>query len=64
MGIFEGCETRAKTWELEERVCPECGELIECYTMKGRIVEDAECTCGYVLKAQEPVLRAVRDAEE
>lgn len=55
MAVMDGCEGTSKTWDLEEMKCPECGEILEYYTMKGRIVEDAVCKCGYVLKAQEPL---------
>ena len=53
MSILEGCEGSTKTPVLEERTCPQCGEIIEVFTMRGRITEDAECACGYVLKAEE-----------
>lgn len=61
MAIMDGCEGSAKTWVLEEKKCPRCGNMLEYYTVKGRIVEDAVCDCGYVLKAQEPVITMSRD---
>ena len=43
MAVMDGCEGSAKTWQLEERACPQCGEEIEVYTSRGRVVEDAVC---------------------
>jgi transcription initiation factor IIE alpha subunit len=55
MAVMDGCEGSTKTWVLEEKECPECGQPLEYYTSRGRIVEDVTCSCGYVLKAQERV---------
>lgn len=55
MAVMDGCEGSAKTWVLEEKECPQCGKILEYYTVRGRVAEDAVCDCGYVLKAQEPV---------
>ena len=38
MAVMDGCEGSAKTWQLEERACPQCGEEIEVYTSRGRVV--------------------------
>jgi len=38
---------------LEERTCPACGESVEVFTRRGRIIEDTACECGYVFKAEE-----------
>lgn len=57
MAMMEGCEGSARTWQLEERPCPQCGEEMEVYTLRGRVVEDAVCSkCGYVIAAQEQVV--------
>lgn len=57
MGVLEGCEGINKTWNLEERVCPQCGTQIEVYTSRGRVAEEAVCRrCGYIIKAQERVI--------
>jgi len=47
-----GCEEKNKTPILEEKICPECGEPVEVFTRKGRVVEDAACDCGYVFRAE------------
>lgn len=61
MAVFEGCEGNSKTWDLEERKCPKCGEEMDVYTYKGRVVEDSICgKCGYVLKAQEQVVPGLK----
>ncbi|MBQ8974516.1 MAG: hypothetical protein IJ072_02195 [Oscillospiraceae bacterium] len=53
MAVLDGCEGSTKTPILEERTCPQCGETIEVFTVRGRIKEDAKCDCGYVIKAEE-----------
>ncbi len=53
MAVLDGCETKFRTPVSEERVCPKCGKEVEVFTIKGRIVEDAKCSCGYVFEAQE-----------
>ncbi|NCB91113.1 MAG: hypothetical protein EOM40_00860 [Clostridia bacterium] len=55
MAVMDGCEGSSKTWVLEEMDCPKCGQVIEYYTSRGRIVEDVKCACGYEVKAQEPI---------
>lgn len=52
---IDGCEARHATPTLEERTCPECGEVVEVFTRKGRIVSDCACDCGYVFREEEPV---------
>lgn len=54
MAVLEGCEGQRRTPVLEERKCPKCGADMEVFTVRGRIVEDAACDCGYVLKADPP----------
>lgn len=48
---FGGCEEQHKTPVLEERTCPECGEIVEVFTRKGRIVEECTCDCGHTFTA-------------
>ena len=48
-----GCEDQHKTPVPEERTCHVCGKDIEVFVVKGRVVEDAVCDCGYVIKADE-----------
>lgn len=65
MAVFEGCECNSKTWDLEERKCPKCGEEMDVYTYKGRVVEDSICgKCGYVVKAQEQVVPGLKKEKE
>lgn len=54
--IAFGCEDKHRTPILEERICPNCGEEIEVFVSRGRVIEDSACVCGYVIKAQEPVI--------
>lgn len=56
MSVAEGCEAKYKTPVLEERVCPECGETVEVFTRRGRIVEDTPCDCGYVFREEAPAV--------
>lgn len=51
-----GCVDKNKTPIPEERICPRCGGEIEVFLSMGRIMEDAVCDCGYIVKAQEPVV--------
>ncbi|MBQ8088366.1 MAG: hypothetical protein IJ234_08110 [Clostridia bacterium] len=53
MAIMDGCEAKHKTPVLEERVCPMCGETVELFTRRGRVLEDTACDCGYIFKAEE-----------
>ena len=53
MAIMDGCESKHKTPVLEERRCPQCGEMVEVFTRKGRIVEESTCDCGYVFEVEE-----------
>lgn len=63
MAVMDGCESKHITPIPEERTCPVCGEAIEVITRKGRIIEDAECTCGYVIKAEEQIVPQARKVE-
>lgn len=52
MAVMDGCEAQFTTPVLEERTCPKCGEIVEVFTRKGRIIDDTACSCGYVFKAE------------
>ena len=69
MAVLDGCESKYKTPALEERVCPECGEEVEVFTVDGKITEDSECSCGYVFRAESwtdnlPVTKKVKKEEK
>lgn len=55
MAVMDGCESKHITPIPEERICPKCGETVEVFTRKGRIIEDAVCTCGHVIQAEEQI---------
>lgn len=64
MAIMDGCESKYRTPVVEERVCPECGKEVEVFTNRGRIVEDAQCSCGHVFQAEEiEPLKVIRKEE-
>lgn len=50
-----GCEDKNKVPVPEERTCPQCGEELEVFVVKGRVFEDSPCECGYVIKAQKQI---------
>lgn len=64
MAVLDGCEAEFKTPVPEERICPQCGKEMEVFTVKGRVVEDAVCECGYVIKAQDPDSPMVKKTED
>ncbi len=65
MAVLDGCEGSSRTWNLEERPCPKCGQEMEVYTLRGRVVEDAVCPkCGYTVKAQEQVVPGMKEKPE
>ncbi|MGI6069231.1 MAG: hypothetical protein ACOYBE_02280 [Blautia sp.] len=64
MSVMDGCESKFRTPEPEDRVCPVCGKTVEVFTMRGRITEDAVCPCGYVFKAEEIEPLKVEKKEE
>ena len=53
--MLNGCEAQHATPVLEERTCPACGEIVEVFTRKGRIVSDSHCDCGHVFTTEEQV---------
>lgn len=40
--IAYGCEESNKVPIPEDRICPQCGEDIEVFVSKGRVIEDAD----------------------
>ena len=54
MAVLDGCESKFRTPEPEERVCPKCGKAGEGFTIRGKVIEEVKCDCGYVFEAQEP----------
>ena len=54
MSVIDNCEAQFTTPVLEERTCPVCGEAVEVFTRKGRVIEDTTCPkCGYVFSADQ-----------
>ena len=53
MAVLDGCESKYRTPVSEDRICPKCGEEVEVFTVRGRVVEETSCSCGYVFKAEE-----------
>lgn len=45
MSVLGGCEEKNKTPVLDERVCPNCGDEVEVFTVKGRLIDDFACVC-------------------
>ena len=52
--IAFGCEDKNKTPVLEDRICPICGNEVEVFVSRGKIMEDVVCECGYIIKTEEP----------
>lgn len=50
--MITGCEEKHKTPILEERVCPVCGEDVEVFTRKGKLVGENVCDCGYAFQEE------------
>ncbi|MBQ9950822.1 MAG: hypothetical protein IJO98_01585 [Clostridia bacterium] len=57
---IDGCEARHATPVLEERICPECGDIVEVFTRKGRIIADCHCDCGHVFPEEEQIFTRAR----
>ena len=65
MAVMDGCEAKFITPVPEERKCPRCGEDVEVFTRKGRIIEDSVCPkCGFVICAEEQLESQARKVEE
>ena len=44
--IFSGCQSKAKEVTIEERICPQCGNVIEIFSVD----TEAACEhCGFVI---------------
>ena len=56
MSVLGGCEEKNKTPVLEERVCPNCGDGVEGFTVKGRLIDDFACAGGYVFHKEEQII--------
>lgn len=44
--IFEGCQSKSKELSLEEKVCPQCGNVVEVFSVDTEVVCDK---CGFVI---------------
>ena len=64
MAVMDGCEAKYKTLVLEDRICPKCGNEVEVFTSRGRIIEDTACPCGYVFKAEEPAITVPKEQDK
>ena len=64
MAVMDGCEAKYKTPVPEDRICPKCGNEVEVFTSRGRIIEDTACPCGYVFKAEEPAITVPKEQDE
>lgn len=43
--IYTGCQSKSKEITLEERICPQCGNLIEVFSVDTEVACDQ---CGFV----------------
>ena len=43
--IFSGCQSKAKEVTIEERICPQCGNVIEIFSVDTEVVCEK---CGFV----------------
>ena len=63
MAIINGCQDRNHTPQLEEVICPKCGEEMEVFMvlmspggMAGKTGQDEVCpNCGHVIPEGTPV---------
>ena len=46
MAVMDGCEAKYKTPVPEDRICPKCGNEVEVFTSRGRIIEDTATRTG------------------
>lgn len=60
MSVLGGYEEKDRTPVPEERVCPNCGEEVEVFTVKGRLIDDFTCGCGYVFQKEEQIVPKAR----
>ena len=64
MAVMEGCEAKYTTPVPADRICPNCGNEVEVFTSRGRIIEDTACPCGYVFKAEEPAITVPKEQDK
>ena len=57
MAVLDGCESKYRTPVPEERTCPKCGKIVEVFTVRGRIMEDAKGPCGEKRRRIKMLLR-------
>lgn len=53
MSVMDGCESKHRTPVSEDRICPKCGKEVEVFTIRGKIMEDTPCECGYIFPSEE-----------
>lgn len=56
MSVLGGCEEKNKTPVLEECICPNCSDEAEVFTVKGRLIDDFACSCGYVFQKEPQIV--------
>lgn len=56
--IASGCEERNRVPVPEDRICPQCGRDIEVFLLKGRVMEEVVCECGYTIEAEDQIVTA------
>lgn len=44
--IFEGCQSKSKEISLEEKICPQCGNTVEVFSVDTEVTCDR---CGFVI---------------
>ena len=49
------CAKCGRMAEANARTCPECGEIVEVFTRKGRVVSESACDCGFIFREEEQV---------
>ena len=65
MAVLDGCDSKYRTPVSEDRICPKCGEEVEVFTVRGRVVEETSCSCGYVFQeAVTAIITAIRKRRE
>lgn len=59
-----GCEDKNRTPDLETRICPICGSEMDVFILRGRVMEDSICDCGYVIKEEEQIAAVFNGGKE
>lgn len=44
--IYEGCQSKSKELSLEEKICPQCGNTVEVFSVDTEVVCDR---CGFTI---------------